>query len=289
LDELQTPIDPEVPVSETLESGLSTDPEFTVSAKSPARGFDLKLYFGLLAASLLGTLAIIPFSMTLTRQMDLPEALLPLLMAVTVVAELMVSAVAIGLGLWLGPPVGLARLFVRDDSSAVEMSAFNRNWAAWGKPLVIGMALGAMMGFYAWRVDFSGEGKRQALITFSSWEGLLASFGAGVREEIWLRLGLMTFLVWLGFRLVTRIAAPSTATVVWTANLLAALCFAAIHIPQAHALLGLNAPMILFIFVGNGVPGLVFGWLYWRRGLIAAMLSHFGLDLVLKVLIPLVS
>jgi membrane protease YdiL (CAAX protease family) len=35
------------------------------------------------------------------------------------------------------------------------------------------------------------------------------------------------------------------------------------------------------------VPGLVFGWLYWRRGLVAAMLAHFGLDLVLKVFIPL--
>ena len=46
---------------------------------------------------------------------------------------------------------------------------------------------------------------------------------------------------------------------------------------------------MLFIFVGNGTPGLVFGWLYWRRGLIAAMLAHFGLDLVLKVLIPLFS
>jgi membrane protease YdiL (CAAX protease family) len=47
--------------------------------------------------------------------------------------------------------------------------------------------------------------------------------------------------------------------------------------------------LLAFIFVGNGVPGLVFGWLYWRRGLYAAMITHFGLDLVTKVLVPLVS
>jgi hypothetical protein len=43
------------------------------------------------------------------------------------------------------------------------------------------------------------------------------------------------------------------------------------------------------IFVGNGAPGVVFGWLYWRRGLYSAMLAHFGLDLVIKVFMPLVS
>jgi hypothetical protein len=256
------------------------------------RRFDLKLYFGLLAASLLGTLAIMPFSMTFTKQMDLPVALLPVIMAVTVVVELLISAVAIGLGLWVGPRVGLANVVVSDDSVGVETGYGRWFWAFLGKPLVIGMALGTLMGFFAWGANVSGDGKHGALTMPPPWEGLLASIGAGVREEIWLRLGLMSVLVWLGcwlIRIGTRQYPHSLGAVVWTANLLAALGFAAIHIPQAHALLGLSAPLIVFIFVGNGVPGLVFGWLYWRRGLLAAMLAHFGLDLVLKVLIPLVS
>lgn len=47
--------------------------------------------------------------------------------------------------------------------------------------------------------------------------------------------------------------------------------------------------MLAVIFDGNGAPGVVFGWLYWRRGLYSAMLAHFGLDLVIKVLVPLLS
>jgi hypothetical protein len=293
LDEIQPPMDPDVAVSAAAELDLSTEPNSSVASQSPARRFDLHLYFGLLAASFLGTLAIIPYSMTLMKQLELAEALLPILMAVTVVVELLVSMVAIGLGLWLGPQVGLARLVVRDDFSAVAASDFDRIWALWGKPLFIGVALGALMAFYAWGVNFSGGENHRPLSTPSPWEGLLASVGAGVREEIWLRLGLMTFLVWFGVRFVGRFTRPAKSrpqvTIVWIANLLAALGFAAIHIPQAKALLGLSAPLMLFIFVGNGVPGLVFGWLYWRRGLLAAMLAHFGLDLVLKVLIPLVS
>jgi len=31
----------------------------------------------------------------------------------------------------------------------------------------------------------------------------------------------------------------------------------------------------------------VFGWLYWRRGILTAMASHFCADLILHVLTPL--
>jgi hypothetical protein len=119
-----------------------------------------------------------------------------------------------------------------------------------------------------------------------AWEGLLASVGAGIREELWLRLGAMTLLVWLGARL-TRPGEPSPA-VVWVANGIAAALFAAIHLPQASALFGLGAPVLAVVFAGNGLPGLAFGWLYWRRGLLAAMAAHGAADIVMKVVLPLV-
>jgi membrane protease YdiL (CAAX protease family) len=39
----------------------------------------------------------------------------------------------------------------------------------------------------------------------------------------------------------------------------------------------------------NAVGGLVFGWLYWKRGIEMAMLGHFSADIVLHVLAPLVA
>jgi membrane protease YdiL (CAAX protease family) len=113
----------------------------------------------------------------------------------------------------------------------------------------------------------------------------LGSLGAGIREEIWLRLGFMTFLAWLG-TLLTR-KSPAGPATVWTANVLAALMFGAIHLPQAAQIIGLTTPILLFVLIGNGVPGIVWGWLYWRKGLIAAMVSHFVADVVLKVIFPL--
>ena len=34
---------------------------------------------------------------------------------------------------------------------------------------------------------------------------------------------------------------------------------------------------------------IAFGWLYWRRGILLAMVAHFSADIVLHVLPPLVA
>jgi hypothetical protein len=95
----------------------------------------------------------------------------------------------------------------------------------------------------------------------------------------------MTALVWLGAK-ATRRAGPSSV-VVWLANGLAAVLFDTIHLPQASALFGSSAPVLGFV-VGNGLPGLAFGWLYWRRGLLAATAAHSAADILMKDILPLV-
>jgi hypothetical protein len=280
VDEIQFPIDSVVVAPE-------------ISHQQPTRAFDLKLYLLLLAAALLGTLAILPFSYTLMKQMDLPLPMivLPIAMAVTVLIELLLSAAMIGLGLGLGPRLDMAWMF-EPESTTSQPSTARRLWARFAQPLLIGMGLGAILVVVLHYVEISGANPNQAISMPDAWDGLLASIGAGIREEIWLRLGILTFFAWIGvklFRPGTDQKEKVSTPIFWIANLLAALSFAAIHIPQAQMLMGLNVQLLIFIFVGNGVPGIVFGWLYWRRGLVAAMIAHFGLDLVLKVLMPLFS
>ena len=49
--------------------------------------------------------------------------------------------------------------------------------------------------------------------------------------------------------------------------------------------------LLLFLstLLGNGIGGMVFGWLYWKRGLIAAVTAHFAADIVLYVMAPVIS
>jgi membrane protease YdiL (CAAX protease family) len=47
--------------------------------------------------------------------------------------------------------------------------------------------------------------------------------------------------------------------------------------------------VVLRAVVLNGLGGIVFGWFYWRHGLLSAMASHFSADLVIHVIVPLIG
>jgi hypothetical protein len=247
-----------------------------------------------LIASLVGTLATLPYSWSLLKQaktIALPQFLVPIALTIGVILELLISAATILLGIALGKSVGLGAMLVPATEPLSDGRA-RRWWRLCGEPMALGLTLGVIIAGFSWALDPNLPKNEQPLVMPTAWEGLLASFGAGIREEIWLRFGLMTLLVWLGATLARRNTGRSpdpSPAVYHAANVLAALAFAAIHIPQAQILLGLSALMLVFIFVGNGLPALVFGWLYWKRGLLTAMVAHFGLDLVLKVFIPLLG
>jgi len=61
------------------------------------------------------------------------------------------------------------------------------------------------------------------------------------------------------------------------------------HLPKASGLVALTGPLIAYVLLGNGVVGLFFGWLYWRKGLIAAMTAHATQDIITHVVGPLVG
>lgn len=119
------------------------------------------------------------------------------------------------------------------------------------------------------------------------WRGLLASFYGGVVEEVMTRLLVMTALVTLWHRVSRRPAASSRAY--WFGILGAALLFAALHLPAAAAIWPLTPVLVARVLVLNTIGALIFGWLFWRHGLEAAVIAHFSADLALHVLPPLVS
>lgn len=96
----------------------------------------------------------------------------------------------------------------------------------------------------------------------------------GIVEELLTRWGLMSLLVWLAWRLARRPpAVPSFAY--WTGIVGAALLFALGHLPALYLLMP-NPPgwLLVTILAANLGPGLLLGWLFWRRGLEAAMMAH---------------
>ena len=68
---------------------------------------------------------------------------------------------------------------------------------------------------------------------------------------------------------------------------LVAIIFGISHLPVMAMMSELSWLMISRVIILNALGGLVFGYLYLRRGLVYAMTAHFLADLVLQVLFPL--
>ena len=97
----------------------------------------------------------------------------------------------------------------------------------------------------------------------------------GITEELLMRWGVMTLLLWLGWRLLQRGQGRPGKGLVALAVLLSALLFAVGHLPAAQAMAGvLTMPVVAFVLVGNTVFGLVAGGLFARHGLEAAIIAH---------------
>lgn len=111
--------------------------------------------------------------------------------------------------------------------------------------------------------------------------GLLVSIGAAIGEEVWFRFGLMTLLLWLIKRVFTL--EKLTLLHFWAVMIIVAIGFGAAHLPQLIAYGAGTNFAIWGTMGGNFVVSFLYGWCYWRYGLISAIVAHFTVDLVLHV------
>ena len=114
------------------------------------------------------------------------------------------------------------------------------------------------------------------------WASALASIYGAVNEEVLLRLFLFTLLYFLFMKMFGKSPTKRPA-ILWSVNILVALIFGIGHLPLAFKLGASSASEISRILFLNGIAGVVFGWLYWSRGLWTAMSAHLIADLMVHV------
>jgi membrane protease YdiL (CAAX protease family) len=123
----------------------------------------------------------------------------------------------------------------------------------------------------------------------SGWQALLASFYGGIFEELMLRLLLVSALAWLFGKVSHTAVGTPTREAFWVAIGGAAIIFGLGHLPATSLTVATSPLVVLRAIVLNGIMGAIFGAIYWKRGLEAAMLTHFSADIVLHVLFPLMA
>jgi hypothetical protein len=97
----------------------------------------------------------------------------------------------------------------------------------------------------------------------------------GIVEELLLRWGLMTLIVWAAWRLFQKGENDPKPGLFVGAILVSSLVFAAGHLPVAFMLFPEpTVPLMLFVIGGNSAFGLIAGYLYWKKGLESAVIAH---------------
>ena len=244
-----------------------------------------KLFIILLALSIFGWFAVIPYTLTLEGAFiqNLPVPIY-ILLGGQFIQSIIIFAVAIFVGLSLIKKVGLEIPILK-------------GWLE-GKPikdnlksvLTISIILGIIAGIliiglqYIFALAGIAITAPTSQLNPPAWQGLLASFYGGINEEILLRLFLMTLLVWIFFKIKKTEEGKPTKVGIWLAIIIAAIIFGAGHLPTVAAITALNAPIVAYIIILNSVGGIIFGWLYWKKGLESAMIGHFTTDIILHVI-----
>lgn len=97
----------------------------------------------------------------------------------------------------------------------------------------------------------------------------------GITEELLLRWGLMTLLVWVAWRLFQKGRDKPKPACFVGAILVSSVIFGIGHLPIAFLLFPeATFALTLFVIVGNSFFGLIAGYLYWKKGLESAMIAH---------------
>ncbi len=241
----------------------------------------------LMAASVFGWLALLPYALSLAGQSTLGARDFALGLGQTVV----MNCLAVGLGLLLARAIGLGapilEAALRRESTGGAIRAM----------LPISVLLGAGVALLIVGADRLGvqpaimaeQGDKAAKlfatgVNAGPIKSFLASFYGGINEEILLRLFFMSLLAWLGHFIAKTADGKPTLAVLWIANILAALLFGLGHLPGTASLAALTPLVVTRGLLLNALVGILCGYLYVKRGLESAMVAHFSADIVLHVI-----
>jgi len=248
-----------------------------------------KLFIILLIASIFGTIAVFPYTLTIQGSL-LQNLSVPLSVLLTgqIIQNTVMFAFVIFIGLILAKKVGFGLPILEGWLEGREVKSYLKSIL--GISIGLGILAGILMVGLDYLFSFAGVtiNIAQSSINPPVWQGFLASFYGGINEEILLRLFLMTLLVWIFFKIKKTAEGKPTKAGIWLAIILAAVIFGIGHLPTVMAITTLTPLLIIRSIILNAVGGIIFGWLYWKKGLESAMISHFSADIVLHVIVPFV-
>jgi len=261
------------------------------------RRYPWKTFVLLAAAGTLTGPLVIPYFLGLAAiapgSQPPPSTSLGQLVLSAMIRNLVLLVPAAGLGLLVARRLGLGAPYLESWLDGAPRPATPPSSIV--GPALVWAAVTALVAFgvdavfrYGLGIDFPAP-EIHARIAVPWWRSGLASFWAPFAEEIVDRLFLLSLVAWLGMKLF-RVSGEGRGRTIalWVAIVATALFFGWYHISNEATFAAIVPPIVALRTVLIILPvGLAFGWLYIRRGLEAAILSHFAIDLIVHVARPI--
>lgn len=236
-----------------------------------------KTFLALCGLGLPGILLMIPVVIGQVEALPPEQTGLPpaMLVALSLLNPLILLLIAVVVGNLLAPRVGLQSLVARKVSNGTPI------WPQLRPYIPMAFGLGILFAIVVLGVDqfmnpFAGTDLVTDPVTILGLlsQLLLGLLYGGIVEELLLRWGIMSLLVWIGWRVIQRGKGQAHPALVWAAIFLAAVLFGVGHLPAMASMVELTPLITIRTILLNALGGLLFGWLYWRRSLEVAMVAH---------------
>jgi len=226
--------------------------------------------FSLLFIDLNALIAILP----LPAGTEVP-AITPALRLLSLIQPAIILSAAVLVGVLLASKVGLS-------SPVAEAAARGDDSVSALRPQIIPGIVGGLAGgvsIVLIATAFKPLLSPEVLARLGEFGNILPLptrlLSGGIMEELLLRWGLMTLLVWVAWRLFQKGQGRPRPACFVAAILISSVVFAIGHLPLAFMLFPEPSfALIVFVIVANSAFGLIGGYFYWKKGLESAMIAH---------------
>lgn len=198
--------------------------------------------------------------------------------------------IALVIGFFTAHKVGL-------KSAIIHPIAREKSKSEWIKGTKLAIILGSIVGVVLKGVNYLTQPylpdslieTLQLYSPYSALHFINALLYGGILEELLARFGVMSLLVFIFWKLFNRKSAKPSNWVFILAIFVSTLFFALGHYGPTARATEMTALIWLQMILLNGLPGLVYGWIYWKHNLELAMLAHMFTHIGMNLLLLIVS
>lgn len=259
-----------------------------MEAAEPVKGdnFDPRLFSLLLVLNIIAALLAIPYGNILSGRPAIDPNRLVYVVPLQIILTLFIYTIVISIGINLSErygydePVFKSFLYKKDYPENIKQILSYSFLAG------ISVGIFLMVLSFIWTFLFPVAPVKH-INNPGPLYGIMISISAGISEETLFRFFLLQVFIWLGMFLIKGEYVKSARLLFWTANLLSGVIFGIAHISNL-AVIGaeINFSTIIFTITLNLIAGMSFGYLFFRYGLLSAMIAHFSTDIILHVIGP---